>query len=337
MGRFARWAMVCALSALTPSLGSPNPQNSASLAGTVFSDVDNQRISNASVILCDDQGHRLEETSSDDAGEFSLNGIRPQHYLLQVRAAGFEAVELHVDLTLTSQHGLSIALRPVGVERPSAPDRPTISARELSIPEAARDLLSSGMHKLYKENNPQGALEDFQAASAKAPSFYEAYFRAGLAYLALHQETQAERQFRKSFEISQKKYSDAEIALATLLLRREPGGEGEALLRQGLLLNPQSWPGQVELGKIELEKGHLELALAAAEKAESLAPGQPMVYRLLAVVHLKAKDYPAAMSDLDGYIRLDPDSPAGVRAKELRAQLEQQLAKSKGSAVSATK
>jgi len=53
-----------------------------------------------------------------------------------------------------------------------------------------------------------------------------------------------------------------------------------------------------------------------------------MVYRLLAVAHLQDKNYNALKADLDNYIRLDPDSPAGVRAKELRAQVEKQLPQS---------
>jgi len=92
-----------------------------------------------------------------------------------------------------------------------------------------------------------------------------------------------------------------------------------------LALNPESWPGQFELGKLELSRGNLKPALTAAEKAESLAPAQPVVYRLLALVHMQEMDYLGLMRDLDNYIRLDPDSPAGVRAKELRAETERKL------------
>jgi hypothetical protein len=40
---------------------------------------------------------------------------------------------------------------------------------------------------------------------------------------------------------------------------------------------------------------------------------------------MKAKNYAALVSDLDNYIRLDPNSPSGVRAKELRAEVEREL------------
>jgi tetratricopeptide (TPR) repeat protein len=229
---------------------------------------------------------------------------------------------------MRSQHGISVTLNVASSTHPAVPDRPSVSAHELSIPEKARELLNSGKKKLYDEKNAAAALKDFQAAIRKYPDYYEAYYQAGVASLALQNAGEAEKQFRKSAEISQGKYGDADIAIATLLLQRREEGEGERFLREGLALNPQSWKGYVELGKLELSRGHMEAALAAAEKAKSLAPQQPMVHRLLAVAHLQDKNYTALMVDLDNYIRLDPDSPAGVRAKELRAQVEKQLLQS---------
>ena len=59
----------------------------------------------------------------------------------------------------------------------------------------------------------------------------------------------------------------------------------------------------------------------SAEHAQLLAPGTAIVYRLLANIHLQQKDYAALLQDIDEYLRLDPESPAGLRAKELRAQI----------------
>ena len=210
--------------------------------------------------------------------------------------------------------------------------RASISVHELSMPEEARNLVTSGRNKLYQQKNAQAALNDFQSAATKAPAYYEAYYHAGLAYLALQNEREAEKQFRKAVELSEKKYADADIALGTLLLQRKQERDGEAYLREGLALNPQSWPGQIEVGKLELSRGHLDLALAAVEKAESLAPQQPMIYRVMAVVHMQQKDYSAVVADLDNYIRLDPDSTAGVRAKQLRADAAKHLPKTETSA-----
>jgi tetratricopeptide (TPR) repeat protein len=97
------------------------------------------------------------------------------------------------------------------------------------------------------------------------------------------------------------------------------------LLRRCLELNPNSWVGQYELGKLELYRMHIDTALAAARKAEALAPDQPKVYHLLSLIHLRQKNYQAAIADLDAYIRLDPDSPDGQTAKQIRADAERKL------------
>jgi hypothetical protein len=343
MGRidFFLGVLLCALvvPARTPGLlrSSVLEMSTFALSGSVFSEGSNQRISQASVVLCDDGGNSLQESYAGDSGEFSFQGLRPGHYILRVKAVGFQPSELHVDLSLTSERGLTVSLKPVPTAALPAHGSEIVSAHELAMPQGARDLLASGKKKLYTEKNAQAALRDFQAATGQAPTYYEAYYQTGMAYLALQNPAEAEKQFHKSVEISQKKYGDADIALGTLLLHRNELNEGESLLRMGLASNPNSWPGQFEVGELELSRGHLESALAAAEKAAELAPQQAVVYRLLAVIHLRQKNYLALVSALDSYIELDPDSPAGVRAKELRAQAEKQLANTGEAAVAAKK
>src|ERR1700739_4998611 len=177
-----------------------------SLTGTLFTEGSSQRVENATVVLCDDQGNRLEETRSNSGGEFFFRGIRPENYVLRVRADGFEPVDLHVDLNMNSERGVAINLKAARKSESAVPDRPTISAHELSMPEVARQLVTSGRKKLYKEKNAQGALNDFQAATVKAPNYYEAHYQTGLAYLMLQKEGDAEKEFRKSVELSDKRF-----------------------------------------------------------------------------------------------------------------------------------
>ena len=307
------------------------------VTGTISSDANNARIANAAAALCDAGGTVLQEFMADDSGQFSFQGLRPGRYILKVQANGFQSTELPLDLSYASQHGLSVRLGPMRNSDQPHSDGMTVSVRELAIPDGARELLDSGKRKLYSEKNGEAALRDFQSAIKTSPNFYEAYYLAGMAYLSLQNSTEAEKHFRKSVDLSQKKYADANIALGSLLLQRGEDRSGEDLLRQGLASNPHSWPGQFALGELELTRGHVQPALAAAQQAAELAPAQPVVYRLLAIIHLRQKNYSALLTDLDAYLQLDPDSPAGLRAKELRAQAEKQLLTSPGATVSANK
>jgi Carboxypeptidase regulatory-like domain/Tetratricopeptide repeat len=314
------------LAFLVAAGGTPTPANpSANLNGVVYSEAANQRIPHASVWLCDDGGNRLVESVTTNNGEFSFPGLHAGAYILKITAPGFLPLEMDVDVNFGTEHGISIFLKPAGKSPKEQPPDLSISAHELSMPAAARKLVGSGKKKLYAGNNAEGALRDFEAAVAKSPDYYEAYYQLGMACLSLQKPSDAEKNLRTSVSLSNQTYPDAVLALAVLLLGRHNSAEGEPLLRRGLELNPNSWVGYYELGKLELYRMHLELALDAAKTAESLAPQLPKVYRLLSLVHLRQKNYQAALADLDAYIRLDPDSPEGHTAKQLRADTQRQL------------
>ena len=120
--------------------------------------------------------------------------------------------------------------------------------------------------------------------------------------------------------------------LGALLVNTGNSAEGEKDIRHGIELNPNFWLGYYELGRVLLNQKNFADAGKAAEQARSLAPASPLVYRLLSNVHLNEKNYPALLQDLDAYIKLDPDSPAGLRAKELRTQLAQKVGDEKPAA-----
>lgn len=297
----------------------------ANLAGVVYSEASNQRIVHASVWLCDDGGTRMKEAITTDNGEFAFPGLRAGPYILQISAAGFVPLEMSVNVDFSSAAGISIFLKPVAKAPAENHGEASISAHELSEPAAARKLAESGKKKLYAGGNPSAALRDLQAAVAKAPDYYEAYYQIGMAFLSLKNPAQAEENLKKSARLSDQTYADADLALAVLLLGRHDVAQGEPLLRRGLELNPNSWVGFYELGKLELYRMHLGAALDAAQRAQALAPQQPKVYHLLSLIHLRQKNYPAAVADLDAYIRLDPDSPEGQTAKRIRADTQRQI------------
>lgn len=306
-----------------PASAAANP--SANLNGVVYSEATNQRVPHASVWLCDDGGNRLLEAVTSENGEFSFPGLHAGAYILKITASGFVPLEMNVEVNFGTEHGISVFLKPGGKSQREQPSDPSISAHELSMPAAARKLMDSGKKKLYAGNNAEGALRDLEAAVAKAPDYYEAYYQMGMACLSLQKPTDAEKYLRTSVSLSNQTYPDAVLALAVLFLGRHDSADGEPLLRRGLELNPNSWVGYYELGKLELYRMHLEPALDAAQRAESLAPQQPKVYRLLSLIHLRQKNYQAALADLDSYIRLDPDSPEGHTAKQIRSDTQRQV------------
>ena len=129
------WLVLC-LTVPAPGCAHSSPSFAVSLSGTVSSEAEGRPIARAVVRLGDEGGTLLEQTYSSDSGEFAFGGLRPGRFILRVEAARFDSGEFHVDLSLGSQRGFSVALKPA--HRQQLPGSSTISARDLSIPQEAR-------------------------------------------------------------------------------------------------------------------------------------------------------------------------------------------------------
>lgn len=310
-------------------------QGTATIAGNVYYESDRSPAARVTVNLYQGQRQLLTSDVTSDSGQFRFSGLSLSIFILTIYVPGYQYFSLHLDASMGGDSFVTIYLRPVGKPQ-NTPLSGTISAHELSIPPKARDLLHSGMKKLYKDNDARAALPNLTQALSLAPSYYEASYHVGVAQLALGDSVAAESSFRKSIALSNSKYPEASIALGALLLDHDNFSEADTFLRQGLKLNPNFWRAHYELGRELLKQSRLSEALVFAEEASLLGPSVPLVYLLHCNIHLLQKDYPALLDDLDTYITLDPGSPAGLRAKELRAQVLQRLPNHSSSGTTST-
>jgi Tfp pilus assembly protein PilF len=328
MSRLHKQVCIFLLAIIAPATtASQMGRNTVSVTGIVLTEGRNERIEHVIVRLCDTGGNLIIQTTTLDTGEFDFRGVQRGRYILTFQANGFQNTEIHLDLSFNSDKGMTVYMKPEAGKPLSTASGPSISAHELSMPRAARDLVASGKKKLYADKNARGGLADLQKAVLIAPNYYEAHYQIGMAHLTIGEAQEAEKSFRKSIEVSQDNYGDADVGLGTMLVEKGDVEAGEKTIRRGVELNPSSWMGFYELGKLDLNRSRLESGLQSAERARSLAPNTPIIYRLLANIHMRQKNYPDLLRDLDAYVKLDPDSPAGLRAKQMRVEVEQELAK----------
>lgn len=298
-----------------------------SVTGVVVAEGRNQPIQHATVRLSDSGADLIGQATTSDTGEFAFRGLQRGTYVLMFEADGFQSTEIRLDLTFTSDRGVTVYMKPVGKPLAMGSAGASISAHELSMPKTARDLVDSGRKKFYADKDPRGGLKDFEQAVSDAPGYYEAYCEIGMAYIAIGDKADAETNFRKSIEQSHNTYGEASVHLGALLADRGEVDAGEKAILRGVELNPNSWFGFYELSRLDLSRNRLELALKSAERAKALAPNAPIIYRLLTNIHMRQANYTAVISDIDAYLKLDPTSPAGVRAAEIREQVVQRIAK----------
>ncbi|HKS83569.1 MAG TPA: carboxypeptidase regulatory-like domain-containing protein [Candidatus Acidoferrales bacterium] len=291
------------------------------LEGTVVFREGNQASHNVTVELTDAEGNSFTPVVTSESGGFMFRGLNSGTFAVTARAEGCEPVTASVDLSFGSERGLVIYLNRKK-EGASVTTGDSVSAHELSMPAKARDLMDSGKKKLYDEKSARAALEDFQSAAEAAPNYYEPYYQIGMAEITLGDAGAAEKSFRKSIELSNDKYAEAEIGLGSLMIDKGNYAEGEKAIRRGIELSPTFWLGHYELGRMEMNQNMFAAAEKSADEAKALAPTALIVYRLLSNIHLHEKNYPALLDDLNAYIKLDPKSMMGVHAQQLRVQVE---------------
>jgi tetratricopeptide (TPR) repeat protein len=304
-------------------------QKPATIAGNLYYVDDYHPAANVPISLYDSEHVVLETLNTMDQGQFRFGGLKRAAYELNINVDGYQPVTIDVDISFGSNKTLAIYLKPTAdsKKQPDAPANQTVTVHELSMPAKAREYMQSGMKKLYQEKNAAAAVTDFQEALSTAPGYYEADYQLAMAQLTLGKRTEAEDGFRKAVQASGDKYAEADVGLGAALLDDGNLSEADKSIRRGLQLNPNLWLGHYELGREFFKENRLTDAQAAAEQAKQLAPNAAIVYRLLSNIHLQEKNYAALLQDLDAYLALDPSSPAGLRAKEIRDQVQQQLGK----------
>jgi len=296
-----------------------------SITGYVYYQDSTRPAKFVTVTIQTEQHQYLLSDVTSETGGFHFTGLKLSQYLVVIQVDGFESVSLSLDLAFDDGNGLAIYLKPLPNKQKALPG-PSVSVHELSMPTKAREFLASGQKRLYQDKDAQAAVADFQQALAVAPTYFEASYQLGMAYLTLGNPTEAEGAFRKSVESSGDSYAEADVRLGSLLLDHSNLPEAEKFIRKGIQLNPNLWLGHYELGRTLLVEKRLSEALESAEHARLLAPNVPLVYRLLSNIHLLQNDFAALLEDLNTYVSLDPDSPAGLRAKQLRDQVQQKIA-----------
>jgi Flp pilus assembly protein TadD len=280
-------------------------------------------------------GGAIASAFADDNGRFSFSGIVPGVYLIQVEEPGFEPIRESIDVSIGSFHGVTLSLRKI-IAPARTENGPTVSVHELGLPQKAHDALRDGRKKLYVSNDAQGSVADFQKAIQAAPECYEAYYDLGIAYWQLKQLEEAQAALQKSSELSANKYGHANMALGMILADQKKFSEAEKSLLLSVEAEPASWMGQFQLGRVYYSENRLTDAEKNLERARELKPDAPGIHRMLALVHLRLHNSAAALEDLNAYIKLDPDSAAGLQAKRMRDQVQQSLAQAQSSSTPAS-
>jgi TolA-binding protein len=329
-----RWPLILAsislllATAVFAQKGGPSTGNISEIHGAVTNDENNRPILNAKVQLTTLGGQFVISTYTGQDGSFSFRSLAKGDYVVTATADGFESGNQKVMIIGFNVPEVRISLRkPVNLEEKTAPGGDTVSSRELLLPQNAQDALHKGMDKLYKKKDPSGSMPYFQKVLTIAPSFYEAYYQEGMAYTYEGKPADAETAFKKAIAASEDMYPDACFGLGAILSDQEKFKESEKLLRHGLEMQPEAWRGHFELARALTGLGRTAEAEQSALEARRLNPTFSGLYIILANIHLQLHNDAAVVEDLGTYLRLDPNGPFAVQARDLKAKTEKVLSR----------
>jgi tetratricopeptide (TPR) repeat protein len=200
-----------------------------------------------------------------------------------------------------------------------------VSAHELQIPRKARDTFNKGT-QLLAANELAAGMAELQRAIKIFPDFYEAYYNIGLANLDLQHYAEAQAAFTTSIELSKGRYSWPQFGLGVVLCIQKQYAEAERAVRAGLDQYPADPDANLVLAWVLFSAGRLPEAERSARQAILGNAKLSMAYLLLAKIHLRQSDMRALVSDLNEYLRLDPDGAENTQARAMRVEAEQVLA-----------
>jgi tetratricopeptide (TPR) repeat protein len=175
-----------------------------------------------------------------------------------------------------------------------------------------------------RANNPDVAIEKFNAALLISPQCYDCQFNIGVAYMAKKDEKQAEEAWKKALE-TKPDYAEALNALSTLYNNQKrfdeaaamsakaasagggSGGSADAVFNQGIIL----WnTGKIAEAKVKFEEA-IKLNANLAE-----------AHYQLGMALLNEGKLTEAVTEFETYVKLAPDGQYATQAKGMIAQLK---------------
>jgi tetratricopeptide (TPR) repeat protein len=267
-------------------------------------------------------------TTFTTQGNFRFDDLRDGTYDLTFNLTGYQEVQEHLEVS-GPVFGMAVNLKPLN-EAPAG-SSPTVSVRDLSIPQKARDAMNKGMVLLHQKSDYAGSIKEFERAIKIFPNYYEAHAQIGYAYMAMKDPEHAEEALRQSIVVSQEHYPDAFFLLAALFSSQKRFADAEPLARKGVDLAPDSWHAQSEMAQALLGEDRAEDAEKYAQAAVKLQPDNPLLWLLLANIHGNLQNDPALIEDLDAYLKLAPKSDVADRVRQGRDEAKQRLQQSQAS------
>jgi len=288
--------------------------------GTPFGD-------GALVKVENDHGGMAGQVLTDSRSNFDFVPLQKARYTVTVHANGFLDASADVDLDTVPRAYIRITLHelPRTPETTSAAPPATVSVTDLNVPQAAQVEFEKGRSLLLDKQKASDSIKPLLKAIQIAPTYSQAYFLLGTAYMDTGKLSDAETALGKATSLNDK-LDAAYLELGSCLIEEKKFANAEKPLLRGLELLPDSSRGHYDLGRDYYSLNRFQDAEPHARKAVALEPDFAEAHILLGNVLLRLRDGTHALAEFQEYLRLAPHGTFAGPTQELVKKLQAALA-----------
>jgi len=298
---------------------------SYTIRGAVRSAMNDQILQMVRVDLMRFTGETISTVFTRSNGDFEFTGLGPGEYYLDIKHDGFEPMREKVEIMSSSRVGVYIFLRPLN-EVHTVAKSPAVSARDLAIPKKAAEAYNKGMEQMVLKNSPEASLKFFDKAIEALPTYYEAHHMRAVANLQLGRLEEAENGFRASMERSDNKYAEPYFGLAALQTTAKRFDQAVTYATQGLAIDNDAWRGHFEMARALAGLTQYDRAAQAIAEARQRKQDYADIYLVSANINMHLQDAKALLTDLDTFLKLQPEGPMAEQARKMRESIRGRMA-----------
>jgi len=271
------------------------------------------------------------QDQTDSSGKCIFIPPGPAIYIVRAKQPGYYDATQTLDLQ-NAQTGMAmLVLRPIPGEAPPEPPKGadnTVSAIDLSVPEAARKEFDLGQHSLESRDLDGGIVHLKRAIELHDP-YPQACTLLGMAYNEQKKWKDAQGALEKAIQQDPKAVEAYFQLGASLNQQKDHAGAAKAL-NQGLELNPDAphaAAAHYELARAYLALGQWQDANPHAAKAVAMQPDVASWHILMGNIDLKKGDGQGAISEFQAYLKLDPNGTAAASVHDMIPKIQAAMQK----------
>jgi tetratricopeptide (TPR) repeat protein len=263
------------------------------------------------------KGDRVAVT--DDNGNFVFRQLPNGEYTIVIdKEKDYETVRQVVDIRQFAggppqNYNLNIRLEPKG----GANAKPGVLNAELAnVPPHALAAYQKGMQSAQTGKN-QEAIDQFRQAISDYPDFMLAYNELGVQYLAVGELAKAEESLTSALKLKPDAFEPL-MNYGITLVRLNRFSEAIPQLRAAIKQKEQSPVGHFYLGRALAYQQRYDDAVAELNLAIKLGGDQMKEgHRYLAAIYNQMGDKQRAISELETYLKLAPNSKDADHLREI--------------------